>query len=61
MKPVPVLFPTTIAGSLPKDDPAKVDLLASAQRHAAVGLGRVASGDYVGEHWLATFAVYLMT
>lgn len=50
-----------IAGSLPKDDPAKVDLLASAQRHAAVGLGRVASGDYVGEHWLATFAVYLMT
>jgi hypothetical protein len=50
-----------IADGLPKDDPSKVDLLSSAQRHAAVGLVRVASGDYVGEHWLATFAVRLMT
>jgi hypothetical protein len=24
-------------------------------------LGHVASGDYVGEHWLATFAVYLLS
>ncbi|MBK8858231.1 MAG: DUF2891 domain-containing protein [Opitutaceae bacterium] len=50
-----------VAQGLPKGDPSKVDLLASAQRHAAVGLVRVTSGDYVGEHWLATFAVRLLT
>jgi hypothetical protein len=50
-----------IAGSLPRMDPARVDLLAAAQRHAAVGLGQVASGNYVGEHWLASFAVKLLT
>ncbi|HEY6331759.1 MAG TPA: DUF2891 family protein [Blastocatellia bacterium] len=29
--------------------------------HARAALGHVASGDYVGEHWLATFAVYLLS
>jgi hypothetical protein len=28
---------------------------------AAAALGHVASGDYAGEHWLASFAVYLLT
>ncbi|WP_051418750.1 DUF2891 domain-containing protein [Thioalkalivibrio paradoxus] len=28
-------------------------------RHAAASLPAVLSGDYVGEHWLPTFAVYL--
>jgi hypothetical protein len=36
-------------------------LLDSAQRHADAALKHVASGDYVGEHWLASFAVYLLT
>jgi len=35
-------------------------LRAAAQRHAEAGLERVASGDYAGEHWLASFAVYLL-
>jgi hypothetical protein len=34
---------------------------AAAERHARAGLERVSSGDYAGEHWLATFAFYLLT
>lgn len=49
-----------IAASLPKDDPRRPVLLAAAARHAAAGLEHVASGDYAGEHWLASFAVYLL-
>ena len=30
-------------------------------RHAEAGLRHVASGDYAGEHWLASFAVYLLS
>jgi hypothetical protein len=37
-----------------------VRVRASAERHARAGLARVSSGDYAGEHWLATFAVYLL-
>ena len=36
-------------------------LLNSAERHASAGLAQVASGDYAGEHWLASFAIYLLT
>ena len=50
-----------IAGALPAGDPARSALEASAARHAEAGLAQVASGDYAGEHWLASFAVYLMT
>ncbi len=50
-----------IAAALPKDDPARAILIEAADRHAAVGLAHVASGDYAGEHWLASFAVYLLT
>jgi hypothetical protein len=32
-----------------------------AERNARAGLRRVSSGDYAGEHWLASFAVYLLT
>jgi hypothetical protein len=47
------------AGGLP---PArKAALLAAAERHAADGLRGVTAGDYAGEHWLASFAVYLLT
>jgi hypothetical protein len=33
----------------------------AADRHARAGLARVASGNYAGDHWLASFAVYLLT
>jgi hypothetical protein len=49
----------SIAAALPKDDPARKMLAESAARHAEAALGHVASGDFVGEHWLASFAVYL--
>jgi hypothetical protein len=50
-----------IALSLPPGDPARTALEKSAARHAEAGLAHVASGDYAGEHWLASFAVYLLT
>jgi hypothetical protein len=50
-----------IATALPAGDPARAALIASSARHAESALGHVASGDYVGEHWLASFAVYLLT
>lgn len=48
-----------IAAALGPDDPASKVLAASAVRHAQAGLAHVSSGDYAGEHWLASFAVYL--
>ncbi len=39
----------------------KICLLDSAKRHQEAGLKQVSSGSYEGEHWLGTFAVYLMT
>jgi hypothetical protein len=45
-----------IAGALAKDDPARTRLLASAEEHLAISLPHV-TGDYMGEHWLATFAL----
>jgi hypothetical protein len=50
-----------IASALPASDKRRVVLLASAEAHAKAGLARVASGRYEGEHWLASFAVYLLT
>jgi len=50
-----------IAAALPPDDPARTILIESSTRHAEAGLRQVASGDYVGEHWLASFAVYLLS
>lgn len=50
-----------IANALPANDPARKALASSAQQHAADALAHVASGDYAGEHWLASFAVYLLS
>lgn len=50
-----------IAAALPAQAPERRVLLAAAERHAAAGLARVASGDYLGDHWLASFAVYLLS
>src|SRR5262245_43790427 len=51
----------SIAAALPKDDPARKVLAESAAKHADAALRHVASGDYAGEHWLASFAVYLLS
>jgi len=51
----------SIASALPVGHPAKKILTDSADRHAADALGNIHSGDYAGEHWLASFAVYLMS
>jgi hypothetical protein len=50
-----------IADALLADDGARQVLLRAAGRHEAAGLSHVASGDYAGEHWLASFAVYLLS
>jgi len=50
-----------IVAALPADHPARKVLAESASRHAESALHHVASGDYAGEHWLASFAVYLLS
>jgi DUF2891 family protein len=49
-----------IAAALPRNDRARAVLTRSALAHARVTLPHVASGNYEGEHWLASFAVYLL-
>jgi hypothetical protein len=51
----------SIAAALPKDDPVRKVLAESSRRHAEAALKHVASGDYAGEHWLASFAVYMLS
>ena len=51
----------SVAAALSTGDPARAALASSAERHAESALEHVASGDYAGEHWLASFAVYLLT
>ena len=51
----------SIAAALPANDPARKVLSAAADKHAAAALVHVASGDYAGEHWLASFAVFMLS
>jgi len=51
----------SIVAVLPQQDPARKILAASAAAHAEAALPYIASGNYEGEHWLASFAVYLLT
>ncbi len=46
----------SFAGAVPAKDPRRPLLIAAAEVHLAAGLPHVA-GDYMGEHWLATFAL----
>ncbi|PZU87103.1 MAG: DUF2891 domain-containing protein [Shinella sp.] len=46
----------SLAGTLPVNDPRHAVLQAAADRHLAASLPHVA-GDYMGKHWLASFAV----
>jgi len=50
-----------IASALPHNDPARKVMAQAANAHAKDALAHVASGDYAGEHWLASFAVYTLS
>lgn len=50
-----------IASSFPGDDPRHAVLTLRAAVHAKAGLEKVFSGSYAGEHWLGSFAVYMLT
>jgi len=50
-----------VASALSEEDPVRSILLDSAALHARATLPHIASGSYAGEHWLATFAVYMLT
>lgn len=50
-----------IASGLPKDDPRRAALSTSADQHASAGLSGVSDEHYAGGHWLASFAVYLLS
>ncbi len=51
----------SIAAALANDDPVRKKLAEASNRHAEAALRHVASGDYAGEHWLASFAVYMLS
>jgi hypothetical protein len=51
----------SIAAALPAGDPARKVLTEAAARHTEAALDHVASGDYAGEHWLASFATLLLS
>ncbi len=50
-----------IATGLPAGDARIGPADAAAQAHLAAGLSGVASGEYVGDHWLATFALLALS
>jgi hypothetical protein len=50
-----------IGTALPADDPRSGIAFESGSAHLSAGLEGVASGDYAGDHWLATFAVLALT
>jgi len=46
-----------LAARLPAGHPRVPELLSAAEAGISAGLGRACGGDYMGEHWLATYAV----
>lgn len=50
-----------IARALPPRDERRVAALDAADRHLAEGLEHVVTGDYVGDHWLVSFALLAAT
>lgn len=50
-----------LAASLPENDPRIPALLASAELHKQTGIAAVSDEHYSGSHWLASFAIYLVT
>jgi hypothetical protein len=49
-----------LAATLPAGDPLAAVAEATAREHLAASLPHVA-GDYMGEHWLASFALLALT
>lgn len=50
-----------ISNKLVNDKKLKTKLTNLSLIHAKVGLKNIKSGNYSGEHWLASFAIYLLT
>jgi Protein of unknown function (DUF2891) len=50
-----------VVSALAPDDPRRKVLESASRLHSDAGLKSVFSGSYEGEHWLATFAVYLLS
>lgn len=50
-----------IAEALPEADPRRAEMTALAVRNAEAGLAGVDPDNYLGSHWLGSFAVYLLT
>lgn len=50
-----------IASALEEGDPRRAVLERLAAIHREDGLGKMAGSGYGGEHWLASFAIYLLT
>jgi hypothetical protein len=50
-----------VADSLPAGHPQQAKFRAAAERHGEAGVAQVLSGDYAGEHWLASFAIYWLS
>jgi hypothetical protein len=51
----------SIAAALPADDPRITVLYETADRHLAAGINGLTSDDFVGTHWLASFAMLALT
>lgn len=49
-----------IADALGPGDPRRPVLREAAERHAEAGMRGVGSGDYMGDHWLGSFALYMI-
>ncbi len=52
---------TRIAENLPPQDGRSAPLLRAAERHAAASLPQVSGSDYMVEHWLAAYAMLLLS
>ena len=50
-----------VAAALPANDLWRAWLADAGHTHAVDALQHVATGHYEGEHWLGSFAVYLLT
>lgn len=50
-----------IVSALPKEDPRRAALQASADRHRETGIASISAENYEGSHWLGSFATYLTT
>jgi hypothetical protein len=50
-----------IASALPEGDARRACARRLAHRHTRAGVDYVFTGHYAGEHWLASFVVFLLT